>query len=176
MVARTFFPASSSIENIPALNFSTTIPTTSIESSFGKVFLFPVNSRKAGATCWCAPPALMCFCLPTVLPRAAAPATRSTAARSAIRLRAGFVDVQRSAIQVLAVETVDRRVSFRIHAHFDKSEASGLPRITISDDVNSIDAAVRLKNRPDGLLGSSKTEITYKDVFQFILLSDLQTN
>jgi hypothetical protein len=26
------------------------------------------------------------------------------------------------------------------------------------------------------LLGSSKTEITYKDVFQFILLSDLQTN
>jgi len=36
IVASTGRPASSSIENIPALNFSTTLPITSIASSFGK--------------------------------------------------------------------------------------------------------------------------------------------
>jgi hypothetical protein len=34
-------PASSSIANIPALNFSTTLPMTSIASSFGKFILYP---------------------------------------------------------------------------------------------------------------------------------------
>jgi hypothetical protein len=41
IVASTFGPDSSSIENIPALNFSTTLPNTSIESSFGKCSSFP---------------------------------------------------------------------------------------------------------------------------------------
>jgi hypothetical protein len=117
----------------------------------------------------------MCFCLPTVLPRAAAVATKSTAARSTLRLRASFVDVQRSPIQVSAVETVRSLRFLPNPRYFDKGEASGLPRVTISDDVNSLDAAVRLKNRTDGLLGGSETEITYKDVFQFILLSDFQS-
>src|ERR1700691_3418584 len=38
IVASTVLPASSSIENIPALNFSTTLPSTSIASSLGKLF------------------------------------------------------------------------------------------------------------------------------------------
>src|SRR5579863_189599 len=41
MAASTVVPASSSMENIPARNFSTTLPITSIESSFDKLFLFP---------------------------------------------------------------------------------------------------------------------------------------
>jgi hypothetical protein len=40
IVARTFGPDSSSTENIPALNFSTTLPATSIESSFDKCSSF----------------------------------------------------------------------------------------------------------------------------------------
>ena len=36
IVARTVLPASSSIENIPALNFSTTLPIISIASSLAK--------------------------------------------------------------------------------------------------------------------------------------------
>ena len=39
MVARTFIPASNSMENIPALNFSMTFPSTSMESSLGKFIL-----------------------------------------------------------------------------------------------------------------------------------------
>src|SRR5580698_806125 len=38
MEASTGTPASSSTVNIPALNFSTTLPITSIESSFDKLF------------------------------------------------------------------------------------------------------------------------------------------
>jgi hypothetical protein len=41
IVASTLGPDSSSIANIPALNFSTTLPNTSIASSFGKLFFFP---------------------------------------------------------------------------------------------------------------------------------------
>ena len=93
-----------------------------------------------------------------------------------LRLRTSFVDVQRSAIQVSAIEPVDCRVPFRIHAHFDKGKTSRLPRVTISNDVNSIDAAVRLKNRTDGLLGGSETEVTYKDVFQFSFFLNLQSS
>jgi len=40
MVARTVMPASSSMENIPALNFSTTFPSASMESSLGKFTLY----------------------------------------------------------------------------------------------------------------------------------------
>jgi hypothetical protein len=41
MVASTGLPASSSTVNIPALNFSTTFPITSIQSSFDKFFSSP---------------------------------------------------------------------------------------------------------------------------------------
>lgn len=40
IAASTVFPASISTENMPALNFSTTFPDTSILSSFGKIFLW----------------------------------------------------------------------------------------------------------------------------------------
>jgi hypothetical protein len=42
IVASTVRPASSSIANIPALNFSTTLPITSIASSFGNLLYLPV--------------------------------------------------------------------------------------------------------------------------------------
>ena len=51
MVASTVLPASSSIENIPALNFSTTLPNTSIASSLGKfVFLWLIGFRLPGGS------------------------------------------------------------------------------------------------------------------------------
>src|ERR1700691_2341508 len=44
MLASTGWPASSSTVNIPARNFSTTFPITSIASSFGKLFSSPFVS------------------------------------------------------------------------------------------------------------------------------------
>jgi len=49
IVARTVMPASSSIENIPALNFSTTLPRASIESSLGKFVLYSLVAIAATA-------------------------------------------------------------------------------------------------------------------------------
>ena len=70
MVANTVLPASISIANIPALNFWTTFPMTSIASSFGKRFLY-------------------------VRALDYLPAIRSalTAISRAVPLRTGFVDV-----------------------------------------------------------------------------------
>lgn len=47
IVARTVIPASSSIENIPALNFSTTFPSASMESSLGKFVLYSLVTISA---------------------------------------------------------------------------------------------------------------------------------
>ena len=55
IVARTVFPKSSSMENIPALNFSTTLPRTSIASSFGKFFLYVCGIERGCGTFGTAP-------------------------------------------------------------------------------------------------------------------------
>jgi hypothetical protein len=57
IVARTVFPKpkSSSMENIPALNFSTTLPMTSIASSFGKFFLYLCGIERGCGTFGTAP-------------------------------------------------------------------------------------------------------------------------
>jgi hypothetical protein len=137
IVASTVFPTSSSIENIPALNFSITLPVTSIASSFGRVFLSERMRGRPGAALYCARTWPRSG-LPTVLPRTAAAATRTAAARSTVRLRPSFVDVQCSAVQISAVETVDCCVPFLIDAHFDKGEASRLPAVTVRHDVDAI--------------------------------------
>lgn len=81
-------------------------------------------------------------CLPAFLPLASAVATISTAARSTLRLRPSFVDVQCSTVQVSAVETVDCGVRFRIDAHLDEGEASGLARVTVRYNVYPVNGPI----------------------------------
>src|SRR5581483_1301235 len=141
MVASTDRPASSSTANMPALNFSVTLPITSIASSFGKLFLCS-SFMLVRATADAAPVPL------TSLPASATAAAVSTAAaaiattESTLRLGARFVDVESPAIEFPAVQTIDRGVRFRIDAHLDEGEAPGLPGIAIGDDVDAIDGAV----------------------------------
>src|SRR5579883_1070270 len=138
MVARMVLPASSSTENIPALNFSTTLPITSIASSFGK--LVPIRSKEQGRHDRCRPG---CNCLlpaPALASAAAAAAvaTETAAATAALRLGTRFVNVERTAVDVAAVQAVDGSVAFGIHAHFHEREAAGLPCVTIRDDVHTV--------------------------------------
>ncbi len=139
IVARTVFPTSSSMENIPALNFSTTLPITSIASSFGNFFLYEGTRTGRGKSLYRAP--FLIPGLPAVLPRAAAAAI-SAAARCAFALRPSFVDVQRSAIDVFAVEAADCGVPFGVDAHFDKRETPGLSCIAVSNDVHTVNRSV----------------------------------
>ena len=72
----------------------------------------------------------------------AAPRGIPAAADSTLRLRSRFIDVERSSVHVFAVESADSSVSFRVHAHLDESEASGLPGVAVRHDVHAIDGAV----------------------------------
>jgi hypothetical protein len=94
MVASTVFPASSSIENIPALNFSTTFPNTSMESSLGK--LCPL---------FCGPLDLVAIvaALTAKTTTAAFTASTTAAAESTVFFRTGFVHVQSTAVKLPAI-------------------------------------------------------------------------
>src|SRR5579871_4692731 len=169
IVARTVFPTSSSIENIPALNFSITLPITSIASSFGNLFLY--RQTRTGRGTFCAAPPFRIQALPAALPRPAAVPAISAAPR-AFALRPRFVDVQRSAIDVFAVQAVDCSVPFGIHAHFDKRETPGLSRLAVRDNVHTVNRSVRRKHGTHRIFGGPETQVTYKNVLQFGLLSE----
>jgi hypothetical protein len=171
IVARTVFPTSSSMENIPALNFSTTLPISSIASSFGKSLLY--GKQEQGVARFVPHP-----CRSTLLPAALARAAASApiaAARAAFGLRASFVDVQRSAVDVFAVQAVDRGVTFGVGAHFDKCETPGLTGLTIGDNIHSVNGAVCLEHGTHGVLRGPETEVTYKNVFQSSFFLNLQS-
>jgi hypothetical protein len=136
------------MENIPALNFSTTLPITSIESSFGKSPPFSLNYIRAARS---APrverPRRNRF---NKLPAVAALTTTTAATtvattRSTIFLRAGFVDVDGAAIQVTTVQLGNRTIAFRVVAHFDESEPSGLASVPIRNDADAINGPIGFK-------------------------------
>jgi hypothetical protein len=101
---------------------------------------------------------------------AAAIAAVAVRAASAIasRLWMGFVDVKRSAVQVLTIERGDGVVAFDVVGHLDKSEPSGSSRVAVGYDIHTIHASVACKERTDSLFRGPKTEVTYKDVFHYL--------
>ena len=76
---------------------------------------------------------------------APAPAAASAAAKSAVRFRTRFIDIQRSPVEIPAVQFRDRAIRFRVGGHFDKSEAPGLAAIAVGDDIDALDGAIRFK-------------------------------
>jgi hypothetical protein len=100
--------------------------------------------------------------LPAILALTAA--TVSTAARSTVSLGTCFVDVQRPAVEVFAVETVDCRGPFGINTHFDKSKAPSLPGIAVGDDADPINGSVRREHSTERIFGGPEAEITYENI------------
>src|SRR5579863_4240417 len=105
--------------------------------------------------------------LPAALPRAAAVPAITAATRCAVALRPGFVDVQRSAINVFAVQAADSGVPFGVRVHFDERETPGLSRLAVGDDVDTVNRSVCRKHGTHRILGGSETEVTYKNILQF---------
>jgi hypothetical protein len=68
-----------------------------------------------------------------------------------------FVNVEGSAANLFAIDGVDRALAFRVVRHFDECEPSGLAGIAIRDNVDTINAAVRFKQRTDILLSCAET-------------------
>jgi hypothetical protein len=50
---------------------------------------------------------------------------------SALAFRTGFINMQRSAANFMAVDCRNGPVAFSVVAHFDKSKASGLSRVAV---------------------------------------------
>jgi hypothetical protein len=105
--------------------------------------------------------------LPAAITTAAVPV--SAAARTALRLRTGFVNIQRSSIEISAVESANGRIAFRIDAHFDEGESSGLPGVAIGHDIDPLNGAIRIKHGPEGIFGGPEAEITYKNILHYFI-------
>jgi hypothetical protein len=111
--------------------------------------------------------------LVTVSPAAAAAAITTATTTGSLGLGTSFVDVQRSAVQVFTIQTVDCRDPFGIDAHFDEGEATGLTGITVRHNVHAVDSAVRLEHRTNGIFGCPEAKVTHENIFQITLLSEL---
>jgi hypothetical protein len=90
-----------------------------------------------------------------------------TAATSAgaFGLRAGFVDVQGSAVDGYTVQSSNSLFALTIIVHFDKSKTSGLPGITICANVDASHGSMGSKQRTDSLFRRSKAEVAYINIF-----------
>ncbi len=165
IVARTVFPKSSSMENIPALNFSTTLPITSIASSFGKLFLYIYGIERG-----CGPFGTAPASHPDSTSVFAASRRRCRDTRRPIRVplseRASLTFSIRPSTS-LPFRPLIAAVPSASYAHFDKSEAPGLSRVTVSHDVHAVDRTVRLKHGTHSILRGSETEVTYKNILHF---------
>jgi hypothetical protein len=95
---------------------------------------------------------------------ATAIAPECTAAEAAVLPGAGFIDVERPSVQFFSVESGDGPEGFIIVAHFDESEPSGLPGVTIGDDTYTVNRPVLLKQRSNGVFGCPEAEISYENI------------
>jgi hypothetical protein len=103
--------------------------------------------------------------LPAFLPRAAAVAAVSTAARTTLGPWPSFVYIQRSAIDIFAVQAVDYGVPFCVHAHLDEGKAPGLSRFTVSDEVHHGQPSRMTRTGTQRIFSGPETKITYKKCF-----------
>lgn len=103
----------------------------------------------------------------TTAATAAAAAIATTAAAAAFFFRAGFVNVDRPAVDFTAVERVDCIQGFAVVAHFDESKAFGLAGISVLDDADAIDSSVCFKQGSNRVFRRAKAEVPNKDILQF---------
>lgn len=99
---------------------------------------------------------------------AAATAIAAVSTASAVCLWPGLIHIERSAIQLAAVESGDGFYAFAVIAHFHEGEASGLAGIAVGYDVYTVNRAVRLKKGSKPIFGGTEAEVPYKYIFQFI--------
>jgi hypothetical protein len=76
---------------------------------------------------------------------------------TALRLRARFVHVHGTAIQLCAVQTIDSRRCLAAVGHLDESESARLPGVTIGYDADALDSAVLFEGGTKFVLGGLVT-------------------
>ena len=107
---------------------------------------------------------------------AAFAAATAAAAESTVFFRTGFVDIQRTAVKLPAVQLGNRPVAFGIICHFDEPETAGLSGVPVGHHTHAINGTVRFKHGANRIFGSTKAEISYKNVFHFNFFLQLQNS
>ena len=105
------------------------------------------------------------------LPAGLAPLTAETAAVSATAATLGlgtrFIDVQRAAFEIRAVQAGDSPVGFLGVAHLDKRKAAGTAGITIRNQIDTVDRPILLEHGTNRRIGSGKIQIADKNILHF---------
>jgi hypothetical protein len=96
--------------------------------------------------------------------------TATASAKRALFPRAGFVDIQRPAIQLAAVESFDCIFSFTGIRHFDEPEATGLTGLAIPDDTDALHRTVLGESGLQVILGRIIGQIANENVGHALLL------
>ena len=94
--------------------------------------------------------------------------TEAAAAAGPLGLGAGFIDAQRSAVEVRPVESGDGFFALAIIAHFDEAKSPGLAGIAIGGEVDAANGAVCFKKGADGVFRRSKAEISYVNILHVL--------
>jgi hypothetical protein len=79
-------------------------------------------------------------------------------------LGARFIYIQRSTVEIGAIQLSNGRLGCPGFRHFDECEAARLARVPVGDDIHALHAAVSSESRMKILLGSLITEISDKYV------------
>jgi hypothetical protein len=93
----------------------------------------------------------------------ASPATAAAAApaAAALGLGTGFVDGQRSAVHLFAVERRDGRLRFRVRPHLHEAEPFGTARVAVHDHLRRLHGAVRFEHRLQVTVGHAVGQVPH---------------
>src|SRR5262249_26774808 len=90
----------------------------------------------------------------------APPAATAAAAAGTTRALARLVDFQGTAVELVAVERLDRRLRILIGTHLDDTESARAAGLGVGQDRDALDRASALgERRTQGVLGRGEVEI-----------------
>jgi hypothetical protein len=95
----------------------------------------------------------------------------ATAFAAALAFGTRFVDIQRAAVEVSAVQRGDGVFGFVPVGHFDESESARLSGHAISDYVDALDSAVWGEKRVQIIFGGLETQVSDEYIGHFSSLA-----
>jgi hypothetical protein len=93
---------------------------------------------------------------------AGTPTTAARSAGTAISLRASLIDIQCAAAKLFPVQSRDGFLSLARVGHFHERKSARAPGVTVGDQADLIDFAMRLKQRPQFRFRGAVREVPNK--------------
>lgn len=91
----------------------------------------------------------------------------------ALFARTRFVDIERAAVEFVAIQRILGRAGLLIVIHGDEREAAGLARHPVHHEMDFVDGAMLFEQILEIVLGGLKGEITYVQFHLCLILEKL---